>query len=183
MSSAIYRLAPYLSSTALLYTLKLFSPFLSIDLQRRGHLQHTLLHTAAYNGNYDLVQYLVEQQVDVNLVTVDGWNALHLACAGGYLDIVKLLLSSPHMMRNAETLDGWSYIHCAAAYGFLPVLKYLCEEQHMDCTLETYSGWQALHWAVFNGYTSIVMYLIQQREVDVQARINVSDGIYRQRAL
>jgi len=54
----------------------------------------------------------------------DGWTALICAAAKGYIDIVKMLLSSGADV-NLSNNDGWTALTCAAAKGYIEIVKTL----------------------------------------------------------
>lgn len=51
------------------------------------------LHCAAYRGNDEMVEFLLQNGADINAVTQDGNTALHLATEQGQRKVIKLLLS------------------------------------------------------------------------------------------
>lgn len=51
-----------------------------------------LIHWASDRGNIEILQFLLNNGVDVNLVDPDGQSALHYASSCGHLDCVKLLI-------------------------------------------------------------------------------------------
>ena len=50
------------------------------------------------------MEYLIEQQCDVNKTDINNVSALHIACQRGYLDAVKLLMKGKRLSITA--------IHC-----------------------------------------------------------------------
>lgn len=71
------------------------------------------IHLAAEKGHAGVVQYLLEQKVDVNLATTNDWGdtPLHIAASNGYLEVIKKLLKSgakhsPNKKGLYEDLSG-----------------------------------------------------------------------------
>ena len=52
----------------------------------------TALHFASDSGHLAVVTHLVNAGADVNVTEDDGETPLMLACSGGHLDVVKLLV-------------------------------------------------------------------------------------------
>ena len=66
--------------------------------------QMSLLMWACDRGNLELVEYLVESGVDVNLQDSDGQSSLHYAASCDHTDIVKFLLKNEKI--NIDLLDS-----------------------------------------------------------------------------
>lgn len=65
----------------------------------------TSISTFGFYLDYlDLVEYLIEQQCDVNKTDINNVSALHIACQRGYLDAVKLLMKGKHLKSNSLLL-------------------------------------------------------------------------------
>lgn len=54
---------------------------------------HNVLHIAAKNGYFDIVEYILSFSVDINATNVSGDTALTLAAQGGHLDIIKTVFT------------------------------------------------------------------------------------------
>ncbi|MFC2720545.1 MAG: ankyrin repeat domain-containing protein, partial [Bacteroidota bacterium] len=52
----------------------------------------TALINAAFYNNIDLLEWLINQEADINAKDYIGYTALHFACQEGHIDSVKLLL-------------------------------------------------------------------------------------------
>lgn len=64
----------------------------NIDLDTQGISGNTLLMWGCYWGNYDVVEYLLQNyEVNSELTNDDGYTALQLAMNNGYRDVVSLL--------------------------------------------------------------------------------------------
>ena len=62
---------------------------------------------------------------DPNLRTARGFTALATAVCAGHLEIVALLLGSPHCAVDAPDNEGWTPLHHAAKEGFLDAVQLL----------------------------------------------------------
>ncbi|XP_053379617.1 E3 ubiquitin-protein ligase MIB2-like isoform X2 [Mercenaria mercenaria] len=61
--------------------------------ERKEQDGYTGLHLAAFNGNKDVVEFLIKQpMVEIDCLTKEERTPLHLACAEGFFDIVTVLL-------------------------------------------------------------------------------------------
>ena len=95
---------------------------------------YSLLHTAAQEGNIDVVKFLIRH--DVNIMRTTGANntAVQLAAANGHLETVQALT------RAGEILDG-IVLHHAANGGHNDVLQYVLREGVKDnCVQEILSS-------------------------------------------
>ena len=86
----------------------------------------TALHLACVYGHTSVVRLLLEQGANPSAVARDGTAAtpLHNAVAGGFADIVILLLRRGGEV-NAQQSRGWSALHVAAHYGFVDLVRLL----------------------------------------------------------
>ncbi|MFT7432702.1 MAG: ankyrin repeat protein [Alphaproteobacteria bacterium] len=81
--------------------------------------------------NEDLA-YLLENNISINALDVDGDTALCLACAEANLEIVKLLLKQNSIDVNQKGDDGEAPIHFACMDNNTNVLKCLLSHENID---------------------------------------------------
>lgn len=100
------------------------------NLDTPGPDGDTALHLACLYGRRDCAELLLQEGCKADPVNPeDGTTPLHDAAAGGYLDIVKLLLSkSGTSMINCQDADGDTALHNAARGGHLEVVQYLLHQ-------------------------------------------------------
>ena len=85
---------------------------------------YTVLHAAAFEGQTDVVQYLLGKGADANEVDSDGITALMKAAVRGHIDVVKVLVEAGadiDATGNSDITAAW----LAAGEGQHEVLKYL----------------------------------------------------------
>ena len=71
----------------------------------------SLLNYAARNGALQLLKFLQQQRMDLELANFDGKNALHEACQAGHLECVQYLLAQNidlDCLKRADWLVTWN---------------------------------------------------------------------------
>jgi hypothetical protein len=100
------------------------------DLDARGYDGKTPLHSAAYSGNFEVVQILIEYDpAYINAGDKDGETPLFCASEGhNFKDgsVVRLLLEHGADI-NAPSQYGWTPLHVASYLGALEVVRLLLE--------------------------------------------------------
>jgi ankyrin repeat protein len=111
--------------------------FQTADLLRQNgahpHLQgygmKTPLHSAAYYGNLEVVQKLIEYDADISAEDANGWTPLNNASEGVNLkdhSVLRLLLEHGANV-NTRAKDGETPLSRASSYGALEVIRVLLE--------------------------------------------------------
>ncbi|KAK7277443.1 hypothetical protein RJT34_22456 [Clitoria ternatea] len=91
----------------------------------------TALHLCCLYGHLTCVQVLIERGANIEAKDEEGAIPLHDACAGGFTEIVQLLLSSAndtqHMKRMLESVDseGDAPLHHAARGEHVDIIRLL----------------------------------------------------------
>ncbi|XP_071099034.1 uncharacterized protein, partial [Haliotis cracherodii] len=135
------------------------------DINSRGKHGWTPLMRAAVDGNVDVFQLFLHTvdleldttKADLKLKDDNSNNLLHLACHGGNVSIVKLLL--PRFDINGRGNNSWTSVMFAADNGGEHVVKLLVS-QGADIRLRDEKNNSVLHLACFGGNISIVKYLL-----------------------
>jgi len=100
------------------------------DLHFRGRWENAPLHPAAYTGNLEVVQKLIEYD-PAYINARDMFEYTPLLCASGGLHFkdsstFRLLLEHGADI-NVQEEDGWTPLHVASRYGALEVMRLLLE--------------------------------------------------------
>jgi ankyrin repeat protein len=138
------------------------------DPHFRNHLMQTPLHSAASNGDLEVVQKLIEYDANINAKNI-GWHRhLHFASSkvkGG--SVLRLLLKNGAHL-NERDIDGSSPLHKASYSGALEVVRLLLEHG-ADVNAREKDGSTPLCHASSN--TSLeVARLLLEHGADVNAR-------------
>ncbi|CAO2590272.1 E3 ubiquitin-protein ligase MIB2 [Lemmus lemmus] len=137
-----------------------------VDTKNQGR---TALQVAAYLGQVELVQLLLQARASVNVLDDEGNTALHYAALGNQPEATRLLLSAGCGV-DARNGTRSTALHVAVQRGFLEVVKALCE-RGCDVNLPDAHADTPLHSAISAGAgaSSIVEVLTEVPGIDVTA--------------
>ncbi|XP_071099055.1 serine/threonine-protein phosphatase 6 regulatory ankyrin repeat subunit B-like [Haliotis cracherodii] len=133
------------------------------DINSRGKHDLTPVMKAAVNGKKDAFNILNTLKADLTLTDDNDNNILHLACHGGNVSIVQLLL--PKFDINSRGNNGWTPVMCAAVSGVESVFHRLVS-QGADLTLRDDYTNHVFHLACIGGNISIVKHLLSGTDIN-----------------
>ena len=116
---------------------------------------------ACQTGHTKTAKHLLQQGVNVNMQTTDGWSALMYAVQNGFVETVKMLIQYKADV-SIHLKDGFSALMCACQNGHIQVAKILLEHG-ANPKLQDRDGWNALLFAQFGGHNEIIE-LLQSEE-------------------
>jgi ankyrin repeat protein len=119
---------------------------MSMDIRR---CRHDIILNSSKNGHLHILKHFFK--VSDNIPATEHCDSLRLAVKGGYLEVVKYLVSLGAYVSN--TYYGLSV---AASSGYFEMVKYFCE---VGVDVRTDHN-KAFLKASTNGHLSIVMYLV-----------------------
>ena len=113
-------------------------------LKERDECQATVLHHAAANNRIAVMAYIIESEINLNLVDKDGNTALHVATINQHPEAISLLLRSgiSDEILNNEQLAG---LHIAAHLNNTYVMAAYMEHSHINIIVEGYRKKTPLH--------------------------------------
>ena len=129
----------------------------------------TWLHVAAKNGQLEIVQYLIQKGIDIDVKggTFDA-SALNLAAGSGYIEIVKYLIEAGAELD--ATLAKRNPLFGAIYGGHKEVVEFLVEKG-IDITIrytgENIKNMNAYEYAREFGQTEIAEYLKQKMDKNI----------------
>jgi ankyrin repeat protein len=93
----------------------------------------------------------------------DGYTAFSLACIGGHIEIVKLLLENPkHTTLNKKDNKGYTPLMCVCTTGNVEIVKLLLENpKFTSLNKKSNSLCTALMFASGNGHIDVVKLLLK----------------------
>ena len=110
-----------------------------IRIDQANRLGLTALQQASWDGNADLVNFLLENGADLSQVDREGRSPLHLAAQAGHLEVVSLLVNSACADVNGKTENGLKPIDMAGTDQIRALLSQVMLEDGFKkrCTLTT----------------------------------------------
>lgn len=117
---------------------------------------------AVIDGDRDLTKRLIELGADISRTDGQGWDPLMHAAAGGYEEIVDLLVNEGATYgEDALLRRGFEYLECFITGGIEKYVRKLVENS-VPLAYSAPTSWSSLMTAVMYGHISIARYLIQQ---------------------
>jgi len=133
--------------------------------QYMTHLEMTdenhksLLHYAVAGSAHDVIRYLLDLNISVNMIDQYGETPLFDCARKAKINIAKLLISK-YAQVNIENRRQESPIHLASFKGNLDMIKLLVESGAF-LNKETQDGLLPIHYAIAGGQTHAIEYLLK----------------------
>lgn len=127
-----------------------------------GRSGDTLMHYAARHGHLDIVKYLHELGLNVEVYNNDYKRPLHEAASMEHLNCVKYLLQEGAKVDSLKKAD-WTPLMMACTRRTLSVIEELLFHG-ADVNLRNKDGWSPLHIACREGCPAVVLLLLQHSE-------------------
>ncbi|XP_067654008.1 inversin-like [Haliotis asinina] len=142
-----------------------------VNINYRGWHSRTPVMAAAWEGQSDVVEFLVGSGADVSLLDKSGNNILHLACWGaGDLETVELILSLNLLDINSREQNKRTPVMAAAWKGHRGVVELLVV-RGADVSLVDGDGDNILHLACWGaGDLETVELILSLNKVDINSR-------------
>jgi len=125
----------------------------------KGQTNGSLLHVAAGNGHHLIVDYLINQNADIETVDSCGWKPVHFAVQRG-MRCLRMLLRAGIDIEAADN-EGHSPLFLAASFGNFSAVKLLVENG-AEVDTENDEGVSALVAAALSNQDIIVKYLLDK---------------------
>jgi ankyrin repeat protein len=125
-----------------------------------------IMQWAVLKGNYDLLDYLIDNaRFDINDIDSEGKIAMHYAAESCNLEVVKYLVEKGADINDIDS-EGKIAMHYAAESGNLEVVKYLVEKgDRVNVVDEECKG--MIYYAVRSGNLKLIEYLVEEKGLNV----------------
>lgn len=124
------------------------------QLNCKDHLSWNALHYAAKGGSLEILEYLIENELEIGCLTKDQKTILHVACIHKNLDISRYAVEhlSPELLNTATNTSGLLACHYLAVETKkdgkeADILEVLCNSD-MNLKATCRSGLTLLEWAI-----------------------------------
>ena len=125
----------------------------------KGHSALMAAIVSSYPSSSLIATSIIKAQCNVNLLDVEGKDALMLASAKGLLSIVELLLVQKAIASNRDQ-DGWTCLHHAAANNQATVVEALLRNPDVTHNTRAKNGQTALHLCATRGHMAVCSALL-----------------------
>ena len=146
--------------------IKSSSYFLDYINKKNSKGYNALLY-AAFRGNLEIFNYLMESGADISITNSSGLNALHLASQGNFPNIIVFLIEKYGMDINCKDNKGNTALHWAVYMNSRQAVDYLIF-YNIDINLRDNDGETALGIATNKGN----IYLVNRFNEDFSVLIN-----------
>ncbi len=134
------------------------------------------IHVATYYNNINTVEFLINNNANIDVLTPEKLNILHIACKFNFIEIVKLLaktkikvnknttnnISALSTIINKNTTNNISALYNACFCGYFEIIKILVENDADINAIEKSKHISIFHIACINGNLDIIKYLISK---------------------
>lgn len=143
--------------------------------ESQKELRELALSAACMMGHLEIVQFLVEQDVDIDAKSsIEGGSALVEASINNRIEVVKYLLTQNVDIASQDN-QGFTALHWATWHGYLELAKLLLEHNAPLEILNTYGGtviYTAVHGFVHGYYPVTNQLEILQTLIDAGADVS-----------
>lgn len=118
----------------------------------------TALTHAAWLGEENIVELLLDHGADIDVRDASGHTALHWAAEGGYSDMVSLLLNKGATVDL--TVFGWTAMLIAARRWEQPCIVKILVERGANVNAQDFHGRSVLHWSCRHGCKDTTKFIL-----------------------
>ena len=132
----------------------------------------TPLYLCFLKGHSNLAKYIFENfpSKPNKQETAMGRTYLHAACAGGCLNVAKILIRQYKLDHNATDANGITPLYIACESGHISIVKYLVEDLCIDVEHLTRDGKTYLHAACSSGNINVIKLIATNKKMDLNKR-------------
>ena len=120
---------------------------IQVSMKYKDESGFTLLHYAASHNQVAIIQYLLDSDMDVNQIDIDGNTALHLAIKNGHTEAMKCLLDPKNIDVTIVNNNKDSPFHTAIRFGSPELVRAYMSHPSADYFVLGKRGHTTLHLA------------------------------------
>ena len=139
------------------------------DVNKKDEQGQTPLHHAAYGGQKEVTEVLLERGAKVNAKDDEGWTPLHLASKNGHAPLVDLLLAKRGQVNSRDKKGRTPLHHATHGEGNEAALILISKRAIVEA--KDKKGWTPLYLACLNNLPKMVELLINKG-----AKVNPATG-------
>ena len=134
------------------------------DIMQRDYSSNICPHSAAEEGDFMVVKFLVKSGCKLNIMNSSGYTALSLACKNGRHDVVKYMISTGRCDKKIRGFAGENLLHAACRSQNLELIQHLVKLEGFDIHHKTNDKKRrtALHLASQFSSIAVVKWLVEQ---------------------
>ncbi|XP_067653124.1 ankyrin-3-like [Haliotis asinina] len=140
-----------------------------VDINGNDDNKMTPFLLAAYHGNSDVLELLVQKGANTLAVNRKRRNSLHLSCTGGHVDAAKYVLNQTSVDINSKDCEEMTPVMLAASHGKSEVFDILMKKG-ADLSVTDENGDNILHCSCRGGNVEIVNYILKRNTLDVNSK-------------
>lgn len=138
-----------------------------------------LLHYAAYFGQIEVVDWLLDQDIDsiMGQENNQGSTAIHYAAYAGHIKIMELLLASNAFSITETDNLGFSVLMYAVSSHQFLLVQWILKDPEVLVNYKDTCGSTALHIAAYQGHMNLIQWLVDEAQADVNESDNLGNTI------
>ncbi len=125
-----------------------------------GQMNEQSLRDAALNGQFEVIENLLKENINVNSADPDGRTALMLASFNGYSGIVALLINKGAVVDLADGF-GRTALHYASTGPFVPTVEFLLKKGANPNVVDSEEHFTPIMFAAAEGHIDVVRMLLE----------------------
>lgn len=140
-----------------------------------GYLyDNNLLTILLQNAKKEIIEYVIDNLIDINIVDGDGWNLIHYVSNLMLIDTFKYLVDKKFDLE-CKTTKGWEAIHFICRNANMNRRKHInfvkyAIDLNINLETETYQGWRPLHLLCRHKSKELIKYIVA-KNVDINANV------------
>ncbi|XP_048520177.1 uncharacterized protein LOC109544510 isoform X2 [Dendroctonus ponderosae] len=137
------------------------------DINARSINAWTTLHFAASGASLNVVKFVIEQQLCVDVKDVNNQSPLHIAATHGNKIIVDFFIRETDIHVDVVDNAHKTPLHFASANGHNDIVEILVKN-HANTSAKDSVGLSPLHYAIYNNHVAIAKFLLEKEDtVDI----------------